>query len=69
MGYEETVMCEASAEEGLVFIKVVVMPHGDAVEFDVHQARSFAERIMTAVATVESGWVGEKGASPNAGDA
>jgi hypothetical protein len=44
--YQETVSCEASADEGLVFIKVVAMPHGDPVEFDVPQARSFAERII-----------------------
>jgi len=67
--YRETVSCEASADEGLVFIKVVAMPHGDPVEFDVAQARSFAERIMSAVEVVEAGWAGRSAAPPKSGGA
>jgi hypothetical protein len=67
--YSQTVSCEASADEGVLFIKVVAMPHGDPVEFDVTQARLLATRIMAAVATVEASWVGTKSASPNQGGA
>jgi hypothetical protein len=62
--YSETISCEASAEEGLLFIKVIAMPHGGSVEFDVAQARSLAQRILAAVEVVESGWVG-KSAAPS----
>ena len=61
--YSETVSCEASADEGLIFIKVVAMPHGDRVEFDVAQARALAQRILSAVEIVEAGWVGNSAAS------
>jgi len=61
--YKETVTCEPSADEGLVFIKVVAMPYGDSVEFDVAQARAFAQRILAAVAVVEAGWVRKSSAS------
>lgn len=61
--YSETVSCEASADEGLLFIKVVAMPHGDPVEFDVTQARALAQRILSAVEIVEAGWVGKSSAS------
>ena len=57
--YSEIVSCEASADEGLLFIKVVATPHGDPVEFDVTQARALAKRILAAVETVEAGWVGK----------
>ena len=67
--YQETVTCEARQDEGLVFIKVVAMPHEDAVEFDVAQARAFAQRILSAVDIVESGWVGKSGGTPDAGGA
>lgn len=67
--YEETVSCEGRPEEGVVFIKVVAMPYEDAVEFDVTQARAFAQRILAAVDLVESGWVGKSGAPGRAGGA
>jgi len=57
--YQETVSCEARQDEGVVFIKVVAMPYEAAVEFDVTQARAFAQQILTAVEIVESGWVGK----------
>ena len=60
--YQETVSCEARKDEGIVFIKVVAMPYEGAVEFDVTQARAFAQQILTAVEIVESGWVGKSGA-------
>jgi hypothetical protein len=50
--------CIGSKEEGLVFIKVVAMPHESHVEFDTAQARTFANQILAAVDEVESGWVG-----------
>ena len=56
--YVETVTCEGSAEEGLVFIKVVGMPHESAVEFDLAQARAFADKLQKAIEAVESGWAG-----------
>jgi hypothetical protein len=56
--YVETISCEASKEEGLVFIKVVVMPHEGYIEFNTAEARTFAHRILAAVQEVESGWVG-----------
>jgi hypothetical protein len=62
--YSEIVSCEASAEEGLLFIKVVAMPHVDPVEFDVTQAKALAKRILSAVETVEAGWVGKSVAPP-----
>ena len=65
--YSETISCEASAEEGLLFIKVVAMPHGDPIEFDVSQARALAQRILAAVEVVESGWVGKSAAPPGNG--
>jgi len=65
--YEETVLCEARQDEGVVLIKVVAMPHEGSVEFDITQARAFAERILAAVEVVESGWVGKSGAPPAAG--
>jgi hypothetical protein len=60
--YRETVSCEARQDEGVIFIKVVAMPYEAAVEFDVTQARAFAQQILTAVETVESGWVGKSDA-------
>jgi len=60
--YQETVSCEARQDEGVVFIKVVAMPYEAAVEFDVTQARAFAQQILTAVEIVESGWVGKSDA-------
>ena len=57
--YQETVTCEKRQDEGLIFIKVVAMPHEGAVEFDVAQARSFAQQILSAVDVVEAGWVGK----------
>ena len=56
--YVETISCEPSKEEGLIFMKVVAMPYGDPVEFNTEEARVFAHRILAAVAEVESGWVG-----------
>ena len=67
--YSETVSCEASADEGLLFIKVVAMPHGDPVEFDVAQAKALAKRILAAVEVVEAGWVGKSVAPPGIGGA
>lgn len=59
--YQETIACEARRDEGVIFIKVVAMPHEDAVEFDVTQAREFASRILEAVHAVEAGWAGNSG--------
>ena len=59
--YQETVSCEARPDEGVVFVKVVAMPYEAAVEFDVTQARAFAEQILSAVQIVEAGWVGKSG--------
>lgn len=56
--YIETVSCEGSAEEGLVFIKVVGMPHENHVEFDLTQARAFAQQLQKAIDEVASGWAG-----------
>jgi len=67
--YQETVSCEARQGEGVIFIKVVAMSYEGAVEFDVTQARAFAERILTAVEVVELGWVGKSGTPPVAGGA
>jgi len=67
MPYQETITCEPSADEGLIFIKVVAMPYEDSVEFDVTQARAFAQRILAAVAVVEAGWVGKSSAPPDTG--
>lgn len=63
MQYVETVSCEPSKEEGLIFMKVIAMPHGDPVEFNVEEARKFARQILAAVAEVESGWMGGSGNS------
>lgn len=57
--YQQTVDCEARQDEGLIFIKVVAMPYEDAVEFDVAQARAFAQKILSAVEIVEAGWAGK----------
>lgn len=57
--YKRTIDCEARQDEGLIFIKVVAMPYEDAVEFDVKQARAFAQRILSAVEIVEAGWAGK----------
>jgi hypothetical protein len=65
--YSEIVSCEGSADEGLVFIKVVATPHGDPVEFDVTQAKALVKRILAAVETVEAGWVG-KSVAPSSDD-
>lgn len=43
--YQETVICEARQDEGIIFIKVVAMPNEDAVELDTIQARAFANQI------------------------
>ena len=59
--YQETVSCEARPDEGVIFVKVVAMPYEAAVEFDVTQARAFAEHILSAVEIVEAGWVGKSG--------
>ncbi len=59
--YQETVSCEARPDEGVIFVKVVAMPYEAAVEFDVTQARAFAEEILSAVEIVEAGWVGKSG--------
>jgi len=67
--YREVVTCEGRPEEGLIFIKVVAMPHEDAVEFDVAQASAFARQILSAIETVEGGWVGKSEASPDGGGA
>ncbi|MDR7134094.1 hypothetical protein J2X06_001278 [Lysobacter niastensis] len=67
--YQETVSCEARQDEGVIFIKVVAMPYEAAVEFDVTQARAFAQEILSAVAIVEAGWVGKSEGAPNAGGA
>jgi len=56
--YTETVSCEGSAEEGVIFIKVVGMPQGHPVEFDLTQARAFAEQLQKAIDDVASGWAG-----------
>jgi hypothetical protein len=66
--YKEFITCEPSADQGLVFIKVVAMPYEDAIEFDVAQARAFAQRILAAVAVVESGWVGRSSPPPDTSD-
>ncbi|MEO7916034.1 MAG: hypothetical protein ABIR16_00195 [Dokdonella sp.] len=65
--YKETVSCEARLDEGVIFIKVVSMPCEGAVEFDVAQARAFAESVLAAVDVVELGWVGKSGTQPAAG--
>lgn len=57
-GHTETVSCVGSVEEGVIFIKVVGMPQGYPVEFDLTQARAFAEQLQKAINEVESGWVG-----------
>ena len=67
--YEETVLCEARQDEGVIFIKVVAMPFEGAVEFDTTQARAFAMRILAAVEVVENGWAGKSGAPPVSGGA
>jgi len=64
--HQETVTCEARQDEGLIFIKVVAMPHEGEVEFDVAQARSFAQQILSAVDLVEAGWVGKSKGPQNA---
>ena len=64
--YQETVTCEPRQGEGLIFIKVVAMPHEGAVEFDVAQARSFAQQILSAVDVIEAGWVGKSMGPQNA---
>ncbi len=65
--YEETISCHGSKDEGLVFIKVVAMPHGDHVEFNTAEARDFANQILAAVQMAESGWLG--GPSKSGSDA
>jgi len=56
--YTETVTVEGRPEEGLIFIKVVAMPHGDPVEFDLSQARALADQLLKAIENVQSGWAG-----------
>jgi len=56
--YAETVSCVGSAEEGVIFMKVVGMPQGYPVEFDLTQARAFAEQLQKAIDEVASGWAG-----------
>ena len=56
--YAETVSCVGSVEEGVIFIKVVGMPQGYPVEFDLTQARAFAEQLQKAIDEVASGWAG-----------
>jgi hypothetical protein len=60
--YLESVECTPEPNEGVLFIKVVGMPQGYPVEFDVAQARALASRIIAAVEQVESGWVGKSSA-------
>lgn len=57
--YQQTVSCEPHQNKGIIFIKVVAMPYE---EFDVAQARAFAERILAVVELVELGWDGKSGA-------
>ncbi|SOU05279.1 hypothetical protein LMG19144_00314 [Xanthomonas arboricola pv. fragariae] len=40
--HQETETCEPRPGEGVIFIKVVAMPHEDAVDFETVQARAFA---------------------------
>ena len=47
--YKETVSCEPRQDEGLIFIKVVAMPHEDAVEFDVALNRPGFRRHLAAI--------------------
>lgn len=54
--YEEVVLCDAPEGEGIVHIKVVAMPYIDPVEFNVAEAREFAQKILAAVETIERGW-------------
>jgi hypothetical protein len=56
--YAETVSYVGSAAEGVIFIKVVGMPEGYPVEFDLAQARAFAEELQKAIDEVASGWAG-----------
>ncbi|MEA9579491.1 hypothetical protein VC218_11395 [Xanthomonas nasturtii] len=56
--YRITMSCEALQDESFSFIKVVAMPSDDAVEFNVTEARAFAQQILSAVAIVEAGWAG-----------
>lgn len=57
--YTESIECVASPDEGVLFVKVVGMPQGYPVEFDVTQARELAARVISAVEQVEAGWVGK----------
>lgn len=57
--YQQTVACEARQDEGVIFIKVVAMPYEAAVEFNVTQARAFAQQILSSVEIIEAGWVGK----------
>ena len=54
--YEETIMCEAREDEGLLFIKVVAMPYRDPGEFNTGEAKAFAQRILDGVARIEAAW-------------
>ncbi len=67
--YQETVTCVPHQDEGIILIKVVAMPHEDAVEFDVAQARSFAQQVLSAVDVVEAGWAGKSPGPHDAGGA
>lgn len=51
--YREFVDCDVSEEEGLLFIKVIAMPHQDPVEFNTAEVRAFAEKILEGVRHVE----------------
>jgi hypothetical protein len=54
--YEEIILCDAPEDEGIVHIKVVAMPYVDPVEFNVAEAREFAQRILAAADAIERGW-------------
>ena len=54
--YQEFVECEAHVEGGVLFIKVITLPHLGAVEFDTKQARIFAAQILSAAEKIEKQW-------------
>ena len=41
--YEEIILCDAPENEGIVHIKVVALPYVDPVEFNIAEAREFAQ--------------------------
>ena len=54
--HQQIIEVEVPEDQGLLFIKVVALPHLDAVEFDAAQAKTFALRILEAVERVEAQW-------------